>query len=140
MQICILSLDTFHSQHDFVSSLFMYEFYFYQSFPFYVKRFEVARKLYYIKIFIIIIIICSCVSLVCRDGMRQSNVVTKVFDVEFATPNTCPLEDDGLNFVSEVRASHVSILVHFSLAQCPYENIYIGCLSDISDNFQDLYS
>ena len=41
--------------------------------------------------------------------MRQSNTVTKVFDVEFVAGDTCAVEDDGLNFVSEVRASHVSV-------------------------------
>ncbi|KAK2183985.1 hypothetical protein NP493_288g03000 [Ridgeia piscesae] len=42
------------------------------------------------------------------DGMRQSNTVTKVFDVEFVAGDTCSVEDDGLNFVSEVRASHAA--------------------------------
>ena len=41
--------------------------------------------------------------------MRQSNTVTKVFDVEFVAGDTSAVEDDGLNFVSEVRASHVSL-------------------------------
>ena len=53
--------------------------------------------------------------------MRQSNTVTKVFDVEFVAGDTCSVEDDGLNFVSEVRASHVSlstVCIHSVLFLC----------------------
>lgn len=45
----------------------------------------------------------------CRDGMRESNVVTKVFEVEFApVPRSHPVDDD-LGFQDEINKEQTRV-------------------------------
>ena len=38
-----------------------------------------------------------------RDGIRESNVVTKVFEVEYVTQPAMPPEDDDLEFRDDLE-------------------------------------
>ena len=41
--------------------------------------------------------------LISSDGMRESNVVTKVFEVQYVSPPDLPPEDDDLEFREDLE-------------------------------------
>ena len=44
-----------------------------------------------------------------RDGLRESNVVTKVFEVQYVTPPDLPPEDDDLEFREEMEKERTMV-------------------------------
>ncbi|XP_012946393.1 double zinc ribbon and ankyrin repeat-containing protein 1 [Aplysia californica] len=40
-----------------------------------------------------------------KDGLRESNIVTKIFEVEYAPPPSMPVEDDDLGFQDDLDRS-----------------------------------
>ena len=52
----------------------------------------------------------ECLCFADRDGLRESHIMTKTFDVEqLATSPTGP-QDDGLNFMNDIPANEVIML------------------------------
>ena len=45
------------------------------------------------------------------DGMRESNVVTKVFEVEYVAPPDLPLEDDDMEFREDLEKERTLVLM-----------------------------
>ena len=59
----------------------------------------------------VITILLICFS----DGMRESNVVTKVFEVEYVSPPDFPPEDDDLEFREEMEKERTMVIKHIGL-------------------------
>lgn len=45
----------------------------------------------------------------CSDGMRESNVVTKIFEVDYVPAPTMPIEDDDLGFQDELNRTRAKV-------------------------------
>lgn len=54
----------------------------------------------------------------CRDGIRESNVVTKVFEVEYVPVEPLLPEDDGLSFQHQMEKERREV---FCICQSPLE-------------------
>lgn len=53
-----------------------------------------------------------------RDGMRESNVVTKVFEVEYVAPPELPPEDDDLEFQEDLEKEKTMVILSVTFL-CP---------------------
>lgn len=70
-----------------------------------------------------------CIKSVCyRDGMRESNVVTKVFEVEYVTPPELPPEDDDLEFQEDLEKQKTMVTLSVTFFVSPNQDLEITAI------------